>query len=100
MAYAKHAVFGGCLLVLSGLLACAAVPQPPAPTKPKPQSGYAEIEAKLTPLAQPLPKPGANDWLANHKEKGQTFSQYMAARPVRRSTELTTIYICLIGEFT
>ena len=64
------------------------------------ESLYPEIEEKLTPLATPIPKPGPSDWLANHKEEGQSFEQYLAARPVRRSDKLTTIYICLIGEFT
>lgn len=87
-----------CLLLLCGLTACAAEKPPTA--KPKPESNYPEIATKLTPLAPALPKPGGNDWLANHKEKGQTFRQYVSARPVRRSKELTTIYICLIGEFS
>jgi archaemetzincin len=72
-----------------------------APAKKlKPESDYPEIAAKLTPLATKLPTPGPSDWLTNHKEKGQTFAQYFSARPIRRSSELTTIYICLIGEFT
>lgn len=63
-------------------------------------STYPEIKTKLTPLAAPLPKPGPSDWLAKHHEDGQTFEQYLAAKPVRKSDRLTTIYICLIGEFT
>lgn len=65
-----------------------------------PGNKYPEIKAKLTPLATALPKPGPGDWLANHHEDGQTFEQYLAAKPVRRSDKLSTIYICLIGEFT
>jgi archaemetzincin len=64
------------------------------------ESKYPEIKTKLTPLASALPKPGPGDWLAQHHEDGQTFEQYLAAKPVRRSAKLTTIYICLIGEFT
>lgn len=79
--------------------ACTAPAAPPAPAT-RTESKYPEIAAKLTPLATPIPKPGPSDWLANHKEAGQSFEQYLAARPVRRSDKLTTIYICLIGEFT
>lgn len=61
---------------------------------------YPEIKTKLTPLAAPFPKPGPGDWLAKHPEEGQTFEQYLAAKPVRKSSQLNTIYICLIGEFT
>ncbi len=85
-------------LILTCLSACAAEKSPPK--KLKPESDYSEIATKLTPLATRLPAPGPSDWLANHKEKGQTFAQYFTARPVRRSSELSTIYICLIGEFT
>lgn len=59
-----------------------------------------EVETRLRPLAQPLPKPQAGDWLAQHKEAGQTFAQYVAARPVRKSEQLRAIYICQIGEFS
>lgn len=94
--FAKPQILCG-LFLIAALSACAGEKPPPA--KMKPESLYPEIATRLTPLATPLPKPGGNDWLANHKEKGQTFRQYMSARPVRRSSELTTIYICLIGEF-
>src|SRR5262249_47769556 len=31
---------------------------------------------------------------------GQTFDDYLAANPVRKSDNLTTIYLCLLGDFT
>src|SRR5262245_27853975 len=61
---------------------------------------YAEFEAKLKPLAIPLAEPQPGDWLAEHREEGQTFADYRIARPVRKSRELGTIYLCLLGEFT
>jgi archaemetzincin len=61
---------------------------------------YAEVESKLRPLATPLAKPKPGDWLAEHKEDGQTFAAYLRARPVRKSGEQGTIYICLLGDFT
>lgn len=60
----------------------------------------ADVETKLRPQAQPLPKPRPGDWLAEHEEAGQTFAQYLAARPVRKSDQLRAIYICQIGEFS
>jgi archaemetzincin len=62
-----------------------------------PDNFYPEIEDRLCPLAEPLARRRAGDWLAEHREKGQTFRQYLAADPVRRDRELTTIYLCLIG---
>lgn len=59
-----------------------------------------QIETKLAPLSTKLGKPKPGDWLAEHPERGQNFKEYLAAKPVRRSKELTTIYLCLIGDFT
>jgi archaemetzincin len=61
---------------------------------------HSEIKAKLTPLAPALPKPLPSDWLGKYHEDGQTFEQYLRAKPVRRSNKLNKIYICLIGDFT
>src|SRR5262249_12719600 len=47
-----------------------------------------------------LGEPRAGDWLASHKEDGQTFDEYLRAHPVRKSDTLKTIYICQIGDFT
>lgn len=61
---------------------------------------YSELEHKLRPLADPLPPPRPGDWLAEHDEPGQTFAEYLDARPIRRSDRLHTIYLCLVGDFT
>jgi hypothetical protein len=45
---------------------------------------YLELEEKLRPLADPLPAPRLGDWLAEHDEPGQTFAEYLEARPVRK----------------
>ena len=60
---------------------------------------YLELERKLRPLANPLPAPRPGDWLAEHPEPGQTFDQYVRARPVRRSATLSTIHVCFVGHF-
>jgi archaemetzincin len=61
---------------------------------------YLELERKLRPLAEPLPRPRPGDWLAEHDEPGQTFAECLDARPVRKSDKLNTIYLCFIGEFS
>jgi archaemetzincin len=61
---------------------------------------YLDLEAKLRPLAHPLPPSQAGDWLAEHSEPGQTFAEYVDSKPVRKSDKLTTIHLCLVGDFT
>src|SRR5262249_13584554 len=61
---------------------------------------YPDLEPNLHPLPAPLPAPRPGDWLAEHAEPGQTFAEYLDARPVRRSDKLTTIYLCLVGDFS
>ena len=61
---------------------------------------YNDLERNLRPLADPLPLPRPGDWLAEHPEPGQTFAEYLDARPVRRSDKLHTIYLCLVGDFS
>jgi archaemetzincin len=70
------------------------------PAETPSESLYPEVEQRLVPLAEPLPEPRPGDWLAEHPEPGQTFEQYLAAGPVRRSAELSTLYLCLLGDFT
>src|SRR5437868_12948557 len=60
---------------------------------------YPEVEDRLRPLAVPLEEPEVGDWLAEHREKGQTFRQYLAADPIRRGPDRTTIHLCLLGDF-
>jgi hypothetical protein len=43
-----------------------------------------DLERKLRPLADPLPPPRPGDWLAEHDEPGQTFAEYLDAKPVRK----------------
>jgi len=47
-----------------------------------------------------LRKPRKGEWLAIHKEKGQTFNQYVKDKPVHPSKGTNCIYIQPIGTFT
>ncbi|MEX2215842.1 MAG: archaemetzincin [Phycisphaeraceae bacterium] len=58
-----------------------------------------QIDA-LGPLHKPMPKPGPGDWLAQHKEHGQTFLDYVRSDPVRPLGKRNTIYIQPLGDFT
>jgi archaemetzincin len=40
------------------------------------------------------------DWLASHPEPGQTFEQYLFARPVTPTGKRKIIYLLPVGEFT
>ena len=55
---------------------------------------------KLRPLHKPLAPPQPGDWLAEHKEAGQTFRQYVIQRPIQPTKERGIIYILPIGVFT
>jgi archaemetzincin len=64
------------------------------------ETRYAPVEAKLIPLARELGEPEPGDWLYEHDESGQTFSEYVEDDPVRKSRRRHTIYLCLVGDFT
>ncbi|HUT37098.1 MAG TPA: archaemetzincin [Planctomycetota bacterium] len=55
---------------------------------------------KLRPLATKLGKPGPSDWLARHKEPGQTFEEYLASQPTGPTEKRRTIYVQPLGDFT
>jgi len=52
---------------------------------------HGEFEAKKA--------PGAIDWLAQHKEKGQTYAQFIADKPNRPDSVRHTIYVVPLGAF-
>lgn len=55
---------------------------------------------ELTSYDIKLKKPKKGEWLSIHKEKGQTYDQYVKSKPVHPSEDLNCIYIQPIGEFT
>jgi archaemetzincin len=48
---------------------------------------------------QPVPNPGADDWLANHPERGQTFNQFGQSRPNRADQHRNKLYLQPLGTF-
>jgi archaemetzincin len=55
---------------------------------------------KLGPLHHQKQPPGLDDWLANHKEAGQTFEEYRRTNPNRPTRQRTTLYVQPIGQFS
>jgi len=56
--------------------------------------------AKLLPLHETLPAPRGGDWLAEHREPGQTLAEYRKTRYVKAVSGRKTIYIQVLGEMT
>ena len=48
---------------------------------------------------KPIPAPGGSDWLANHREAGQTFDQFRKGRHNRPDQKRDTLYILPLGKF-
>ncbi len=55
---------------------------------------------KLAKLDVALPKPRPGDWLYEHKERGQTFLEYIKCKPVVPNQIQHVIYIQPIGNFS
>lgn len=77
---------------------------PPAPPAAPPASSSRSkdgIKALFTTDSAfaPLPKPGPRDWLSEHKERGQTYRQYVRSHPNPATGTRNTIYLQPIGKF-
>ena len=48
---------------------------------------------------EPIPRPGPNDWLANHAEPGETFDDFRRSRPNRPDASRRTIYLQPLDDF-
>jgi archaemetzincin len=55
---------------------------------------------KLAPLHTELGDPTAGQWLAHHKEPGQTFAQYLRIRPNQLTRQRNKLYVQPIGKFS
>lgn len=58
------------------------------------------LRERLTPLHEKKRPNQAGDWLASHKEAGQTFDQYLKAHPKRVCEEYRTLYLQPLGELS
>jgi archaemetzincin len=54
---------------------------------------------RLLPLHAKLGPPEPHDWLAEHKEPGQSYTQYVRNRPIRVDQQRRVIYVQPLGEF-
>ena len=84
-------------VLLSLFLACEG--QPMGATIDADSQAQRRAAERIKPLHQKKSKPAPGDWLAQHREKGQTFDQYRKAKPMRPNTVRTTVYIQPIGDF-
>ncbi len=55
---------------------------------------------KLRPLHNELGPIQPGDWLESHPERGQTFKEYLAIKPVTVRGKRNTLYIQPLGEFS
>lgn len=54
---------------------------------------------KLRPLHERAGKPKPGDWLSDHPERGQSFEQYLAARPTLPAPGRRALVVLPLGEF-
>ena len=54
---------------------------------------------RLADLHQPMGPVQPGDWLESHRESGQTFAEYVRARPVKLTRRRDTLYVLPLGEF-
>lgn len=92
--------FGMVMLFLSNSRRPPVSPRAPAPTTTvNTLPDLRAIVKRLKPLQSDLEKPQPGDWLAEHKENGQTFEQFVKRYPEPTPAGLSTLYIQPIGDF-
>jgi archaemetzincin len=64
-----------------------------------PQGTLPAAFAKLLPLHAKLAPPQPGDWLAEHEEPGQSYTQYVRGHPRRVDQRRRVIYVQPLGEF-
>lgn len=72
-------------------------------SSPKTQRGHCTVDPyidKLTTLDVKLDEPKPGDWLSEHKEAGQSFSQYLKSKPVTPSEKQNKFYLQPIGKIS
>ena len=66
----------------------------------EPPDKLVRARKSVEPFFKPMGEPGPFDWLATHKEKGQTFEEYLNEDPTVPTAERRTIYVQPLGKFT
>ena len=93
-----------CMLLIAAYAVCPNLLHGVSPvsqsTTPDDLANIRKTINRLKSLHAKQEKPKAGEWRAQHKEKGQTFFQYLRSRPVRFTEKRNTIYVTPIGEFT
>ena len=90
-------------LVLMSALGCSRQPTEAPMSHPPPADASVRRDLgafaeRLRALHREKRAPGSSDWLASHPERGQTFAEYLATNPNRRTARHTTIYLMPLGE--
>ena len=96
------------VLCCVGTHACAPEPAPPKPDPhrsnpgkqvPKEPAAYRGMISRLHPLHKKLGRVRPGDWLASHKEDGQSFDEYARSNPIRPRGKRRVLYVQPIGDF-
>lgn len=93
------AALAGVLLASQGPTSTPAAPRKARFADPSRVARLTAQIQKLRPLARLLDKPKPGDWLYEHKEPGQTFRQYLAAKPTVPAETRSRIYVQPLGRF-
>jgi archaemetzincin len=68
-------------------------------TKVKPPENLVKALKAVEPFFQLMSKPKPDEWLANFKEDGQTFEQYINSSPILPTADRKILYIQPLGKF-
>ena len=69
------------------------------PARPMPSEPLPATFERLLPLHTKLGPPQPRDWLAEHKEPGQSYAEYLRGQPVRVDKQRRVIYVQPLGDF-
>ena len=86
-------------VTVMGLAAPTAFGERTAGEKAKAEKALAKATTDDTGFEK-VPTPGPADWLANHKEPGQTFEEYVRSKPLRPTKPRLAIVLQPLGGFS
>ena len=100
----SRGLWAAVLAAALGLLWVALLAMHAQADEPEVEKGRLEAIQKarqaLLPLAVKLGEPRPGEWLHHHRERGQTFAQWMASNPPLPDDRRRTLYIQPIGTFS